>query len=149
MTTQTRKRPKRLWAVALLDIFYASISLAAILFLSLSSQVPDDLRLTPMASVLPGLATAMLILWSVLALCGIAWARCLMLVAALFFFGSIIVQNLQLYAQAHDAAEGTMQLVANIVRTVISMAFNLWALLSAKTRLFFAPESQDTTATVG
>jgi hypothetical protein len=145
MTEQHRKRPKRLWIAALLNILAGTISLGALVFLSLSTQVPESLRLDASATVVAGLSTSMLILWSVLALLGIRWARYLMLVAALLFYGGILIQNIQLYLQVDEGQPGTRQLVAHVVRSGFDIALNLWALLSAKTGRYFAqrPDSGD------
>lgn len=140
MTEHLRKRPKRLWGAALMNIILGTLSLAALTFLTLSTQVPEDVRPGAADTALAALSTGMLIAWSVLALMGKAWARYLMLVAALLFYGGIMIQNIQLYSYAEDANLATTPLIVNTVRSLIEIAVNLWALLSAETRQYFAEE---------
>lgn len=137
MTDPLRQRPKRLWVAALMNIVLGMLSLAALAFLSLSTQVPDDFRIGAGETAVSALSTGMLIVWSVLTLMGIPWARYLMLAAALLFYGGIAIQNIQLYHQVDDAHLATLPFVAHIVRSAIEIAINLWALLSAKTRRYF------------
>lgn len=138
MTTAQPQRPKRLWLAALISILTASLSLIAALYLALSDQVPEAVRLTPTNLAIVVVAIGLLIVSSVFALMRRPWARWLMLAMALLFYGSIVIQNLLLYPEFRDAGEPVRPLVANVVRNSISIAITLWALLSAKTHAFFA-----------
>lgn len=138
MTELPRKRPKRLWVAALMNIILALFSLAALTFLSLSVQIPENFRIGVGATVVAALSTGMLIVWSVLALRGESWARYLMVAAAVLFYGGILIQNVQLYRSAEDAHLATVPFVAHVVRSALEIAINLWAALSAKTNAYFA-----------
>ena len=61
-----------------------------------------------------------------------------MLAAALAFYGSILVQNAIILGQVQDSLVPANKLIANVVRSGLEIAINLWALLSAKTRSYFS-----------
>lgn len=60
-----------------------------------------------------------------------------MLSAALVYYGGVLAQNAYLLIQAQELIVPTQKIVTNIVRSGIEVAINLWAVLSAKTRIFF------------
>lgn len=64
-----------------------------------------------------------------------------MLAAALAFYGSILVQNAYILSQVQDSVVPASKLTANIVRSGLEIAINLWALLSASTRRYFSGAS--------
>lgn len=130
-------RPKRLWVAAVMNIAIGLLGLFFVAFLSLSSRVPDDARLGTGSVFIAIVTASFLVVSSVLALLGRRrWDR-LMLCAALFYYGGILVQNAYLLAHAQDLIVPTQRIVANVVRSGIETAINLWAVLSAKTRIFF------------
>lgn len=137
MTEPPLQRPVRLWVAALMNIILGTLSLAAVAFLSLSTQIPEAFRTGAGNTVVFALSTGLLIAWSVLALMGKPWARYLMLAAALLFYSGILIQNIQLYRSAADAHLATAPLIAQVAAGVIEIAINLWALLSAKTGRYF------------
>jgi hypothetical protein len=103
-----------------MNILVASLSVAAVVFLLLSSNpnIPESVR--------PGLSTALLalgtagllILASVLALLRVQFARWLMLAAALIFFGTLGFQSLALLVSSGASlpAAATPKLWANVIR---------------------------------
>jgi hypothetical protein len=60
-----------------------------------------------------------------------------MLIAALVFYGSILLQNAYILGQAQDSIVPANKLLATVVRSGLEIAINLWALLSSKTRRYF------------
>ena len=141
MTITELPRPKRLWAAAIMNILVATISVATVAFLLLSSNpnIPESVR-PGLSTTLLALGTAgLLILASVLALLRVQFARWLMLAAALIFFGILGFQSLALLVSSGPSlpAEATPKLWANVIRNALEIAINVWALLSAKTAAFF------------
>lgn len=130
-------RPKRLWAAAMMNIIVGLLGLFFVAFVSLSSRVPDEARLAAGSIVMALVTTSFLVVSSVLALLGKRrWDR-LMLSAALIYYGGILAQNAYLLVQSQELIVPAQKVVANVVRSGIEIAINLWALLSAKTRVFF------------
>lgn len=124
-----------------MNILVAIISVAAIAFLLLSSNpnIPQSVKPGLFATLLTLGTTVFLILSSVLALLGVHFARWLMLAGALIFFGILGFQNLALLVTSGPSlpAETTPKLWANVIRSALEIAINVWALLSAKTAAFF------------
>jgi len=137
VTALQLKRPKRLWLAALMNILVGLISLTALVFISTSSRVPEAARLGGGTAALAAFTAGFLIVSSVLALLGKPRGRWLMLAAALAFYGSILVQNAYILGQVQDSLVPANKLIANVVRSGLEIAINLWALLSAKTRRYF------------
>ena len=142
MTATISSRPKRLWVAAIMNIVVAAISVLAVLFLLLSSDptIPEEIR--------PGLSTSIvalgtsgsLIVSSVLALLRVRAARWLTLAASLLFFGILGAQSLGfLLSSVAPPDEIIPKLWGNVIRNTLEIAINLWALLSARTALFFQP----------
>lgn len=133
---QTR-RPKRLWVAALMNIAVGLMAMVFVVFFSLSSRVPDEARLGTGSIVFAVITTSLLIVSSVLALFGKRrWDR-IMLSAALVYYGSVLAQNASLLVQSEELIIPVQKVVANVARSGIEIAINLWAILSAKTRFFF------------
>jgi hypothetical protein len=120
-----------------MNILVGLISLTALVFISTSSRVPDAVRLDGGTAALAAFTAGLLIASSVLALLGKPRGRWLMLAAALAFYGSILVQNAYILGQVHDSLVPNHKLIANVVRSGLEIAINLWALLSAKTSRYF------------
>jgi hypothetical protein len=131
------KRPMRLWVAALMNILVGVISLAALVFISTSARVPDAVRFGGSTAVLAAITASFLVGSSVLALLGKPRGRQLMLAAALAFYGSILLQNAYMLIQFQGSLVPTNKLTANVVRSGLEIAINLWALHSAKTRKYF------------
>lgn len=143
MSNSTRKRPKRLWVAAIMNILIGLMALGLLAFLLASSRVPEALRPSSAAAIYAVIAPTFLIVASVFALLGKSYGHRLMLAAALIFYGTLIVQNLLIAGSANDALGpgGAAKAVANAVRATLELAINLWALLSLKTRQYFGASS--------
>ena len=141
MTITEVTRPKRLWVAAIMNILVAAISVAAVAFLLLSSNpnIPESVR-PGLSAALFALGTAgFLIVSSVLALFRVKFSRWLMLAAALIFFGILGFQSLAFLVSSGASlpSEAMRKLWANVIRNTLEIAINVWALLSAKTAVFF------------
>ncbi|HJR72936.1 MAG TPA: hypothetical protein VJ806_04780 [Luteimonas sp.] len=121
-----------------MNILVGLISLTALVFISTSSRVPDAARFDAGTATLAAFTAGLLVVSSVLALLGKPRGRWLMLAAALAFYGSILVQNAIILGQVQDSLVPANKLIANVVRSGLEIAINLWALLSAKTRSYFS-----------
>jgi hypothetical protein len=145
MTTIESSRPKRLWVAAIMNILVAAISVAAVAFLSLSSNpnIPESVRPGLLTTLLALGTAGLLIVASVLALLRKQFARWLMLVAALIFFGILGFQSLVFLISptALISAEAAPKLWIKVIRNALEIAINVWALLSAKTTTFFSGAS--------
>lgn len=132
------KRPLRLWIVALMNVLVGLLSLAVVVFMTLSSRVPAALQLTPGSAVFAAAAGLFLVASSALALYGDPRAPRWMLIAAGAFYGPIIAQNALLLMAGHPDGVPTQKLAANVFRNSLELWLNFWALRSASTRRFFA-----------
>lgn len=137
MTPPQHKRPKRLWAAAIMNIAVGLISLFALVFLTVSVQTAGAIKLAPSTAVFAVSSAVFLILASVLVLRGKPRGRWLILFAAILFYGSVLLQNAYLLNQADGGLLPAEKLTAAAVRSGLEIAINLWALLSAKTRRYF------------
>ncbi len=131
-------RPLRLWIVSLMNVLVGLLSLAMVLFMTVSGRVPAALQLTPVAAVFGAAAGCFLVASSALALYGNPRAARWMLVAAGAFYGPVIAQNAQLLLSGPAEFVPTQKLVANVVRNTLELWLNFWALRSPITRQFFA-----------
>ncbi|MGY3265518.1 hypothetical protein [Lysobacter sp. HA35] len=120
-----------------MNVLVGLVSLATVAFISLSDRVPDEARLGGGTVAFGAISAGFLIASSVLALLGRPRGRQLMLAAAVAFYGSILVQNALLLGHA-AVGYTTPKLAANVVRSVLELCINVWALLSVKTRMYFA-----------
>ncbi|GLQ48348.1 hypothetical protein GCM10007862_33990 [Dyella lipolytica] len=149
MTTIESSRPKRLWVAAIMNILVATISIAAVAFLLLSSNpnIPESIRPGLLTTLLALGTAGLLIVASVLALLRIPFARWLMLAAAVIFFGILGFQSLAFLISptALLPAEAAPKLWTNVIRNALEIAINVWALLSAKTTAFFSGASPNQT----
>ncbi len=140
MTAPQIKRPKRLWVAALMNILVGCLSLTMLIFLSTSSRVPSDMQLSAGTTAIAAITASFLVVSSTMALLGRPRWRHIMLLAAVAFYGSIMVQNALLLAQAQDSLVPASKLTSHVVRSGLEIAINLWALLSLKTRQYFGRE---------
>jgi hypothetical protein len=128
-----------------MNILVAAISVAAVAFLSLSSNpnIPESVRPGLLTTLLALGTAGLLIVASVLALLRKQFARWLMLVAALIFFGILGFQSLVVLISptAPISAEAAPKLWINVIRNALEIAINVWALLSAKAITFFSGAS--------
>lgn len=139
MGDAARKRPKRLWAAAIMNILVGLLALGLLAFLVMSPRVPDALRPGGAAAVLAVGAPSFLIVASITALSGKPCGRYLMLLAAVIFYGTLIVQNVLLLGTAQGALgqAGAAKVAANAVCASLELLINLWVLLGFKTRQYF------------
>ncbi len=86
------------------------------------------------------ITASFLIISSALALLGKPRWRHLMLLAALAFYGSILVQNALLLAQSQGSLVPASKLTSHVFRSGLEIAINLWALLSLRTKQYFNRE---------
>lgn len=139
MSAPTYTRPKRLWVAAIMNILIGLLALGLLLFLLMSPRVAGELRPSGGAAILGAVSPSFLVVASVVALFGKPYGRYLMLLAALVFYGILIVQNVFLFGTAQSVLgqAGVTKVVANVVRALLELLVNLWALLSFKTRQYF------------
>ena len=131
-------RPKRLWAVSIMNILVAAITLAALWFMLVSDRVPVEVRPTPSGAVVSGFLAVFLIVSSLLALLGYPKARWPALIAAVLFFGILLLQSLLFIIHPSELLpEGSSRkLWANVVRNTIEISLNMWVFLGAKVAAF-------------
>lgn len=132
-----RKRPKRLWAAALMNIAIALLSLTMLTLIIARPELHERMGTSSAGLALAVFLGVALIASSALALLGKPWARWLMLAAAAVYYGTLVVQNLQLMSTPDLAEPFRQKLVTNIGRSLLELAINAWALLSWKTRRYF------------
>lgn len=139
MIEAVRKRPVRLWVAAVMNVLIGLLSLAFLAFLATSARVPAALHPVVAALVWAVCTAGFLIVASIVALLGKPYGRYAMLLAAVVFYGVLIAQNVVTLSGPHAALGQTAgaKLTANLVRTSLELAINLWALLSLKTREYF------------
>jgi len=132
-----RKRPKRLWAAALMNIAIALLSLTMLTLIIARPELREQMGTSSASLALAVFLGIALIASSALALLGKPWARWLMLAAAAVYYGTLIVQNLQLMSTPDMTELFRQKLITNAGRSLLELAINAWALLSAKTRRYF------------
>lgn len=133
-----RKRPKRLWAAALMNIAIALLSLTMLTLIIARPELHERMGTSSAGLALAVFLGVALIASSALALLGKPWARWLMLAAAAVYYGTLVVQNLQLMSTPDLAEPFRQKLVTNVGRSLLELAINAWALLSLKTRRYFS-----------
>jgi len=139
MNSSVAPRPKRLWAIAILDIAVALISFGALLFALFSTRVPADVRPGAYAAAFLACVSLSLIVSCVLALLRHPYGRWLVLGSAVVFVGLVWTQSALLLIQVGDALPraAANKLGATVVRSSIEIGLNLWVFLSAKTAEYF------------
>ena len=140
MTEMPRKRPKRLWVAALMNISLGVLALFTLGYVSTSSNVPSVIRPSGFTTAIAISTAGFLIVSSASALLGKSFGRQLMLAAALLFYGILVAQNANMLAQPHEwlGPSANTKLTASVIRGCFEILINVWALLSAKTRGYFA-----------
>ena len=140
MTTSMNTRPKRLWVAALMNTMLGGLALFTLGYIAFSSSVPTVVRPTLYTAVLGGTTATLLVVSSILALLGKPRSPYFMLASALLFYGLIVVQNAVMLYGSHDwlSPMADKKLTASVVRGLIEILINVWALLTVKTRNFFA-----------
>jgi hypothetical protein len=140
VTESASKRPKRLWLAALMNIVLGVFALFTLGYIALSSNVPAAVRPSAYTVVLAITTATLMVASSVLALFGKPRSPYFMLVGALLFYGILAAQNAVMLYEPHAwlGPEAGTKLAANVVRSGLEILINVWALLTAKTRTFFA-----------
>jgi hypothetical protein len=87
------KRPKRLWVICGLNILTAGASLVAVAFLVLNPAASQELALDAQAIAVAVALAMFLIVTSVLAFFRIRHSRWLAMLAALVFYGVLVLQQ--------------------------------------------------------
>ena len=145
VTTSKIRTPKRLWLAAIMNILIGLLGVAVLVFLARDSDVATKIRLDSLSIFLGAALAVTLISASIFALLGKRNCHYIMLGVAALYFGLVIFQNVSLLSKASALfnEDGEIRLWSNIVRTGLELALNCWAVLSGKTRAFFASR-QDT-----
>lgn len=133
----TSRRPGRLWAAAILNVFIGLLAMGILVFLATSDRIPDEARPGAVGVASGGILAVLLVSYSVLALVGRSRARSTLLVIATLYFGSIILQNALPLVGLDDSIVPPRKLVTNVIRNAISLGVNWWALTSGVTIAFF------------
>jgi hypothetical protein len=131
-------RPKRLWVVAIMNMAVAAMTLTALWFMLASDRVPVEVRPTASGAAVSGFLAASLIVSSLLALVGYPKARWPVLIAAVLFFGILLLQSLLFIIHPSELLPGgsSPKLWANVVRNAIEISLNMWVFLGAKVAAF-------------
>jgi hypothetical protein len=130
-------RPKRLWAVALVNVGAGVLALALSAFMAANlTAVAGGTAVVPF--VAGAVLAGVLAVSSILALLGYARARWTALGAALLFFGLNLAQSLWYYYHpGPELSGGAASIAPNVERAALAIVLNLWAFLSDKTDAFF------------
>jgi len=139
MNEAVHKRPIRLWVAVVMNVLIGLISLAFLAFLATSARLPAALHPSVTTLAWAVCTAGFLIIASIVALLGKPYGRYIMLLAAVVFYGALIAQNVVALSGPYAAlGQGAgAKLTANLVRTSLELAINLWALLSLKTHKYF------------
>jgi len=140
VSASTTKRPKRLWVMVGMNVLVTAINLGTILYLLLGSSVPAAFAKTPISAISSAALPVILLTSSIFCLWGYRTAHAVTLTAALLFYGTVCAQHVaMLLAQdSNFTASVVLKLRAGVLRSLIEIGVNLWALLSPKTRSFFS-----------
>lgn len=139
------KRPKRLWVICGLNTFSAGISLVGLALLLTSNKVPAVLVPGSRTIIVTCALSALLVASSILAFRRAPHSRWLTFVAAILFFGTLVLQQMAALSLYGDKLTEHQRLsaLAGCTRSVVEIALNAWALFSAKTARYFASRSAD------
>lgn len=133
------KRPKRIWVICAFNIFTAGVSLVALAFLLISPKAPPELRPDIAGVAVGGSLATFLIVSSVLLFFRVRHSRWLTFTAAIFFYGTLVLQQVALLVQIGDTLteQQRLKVLASSSRSIIEIVLNVWALCSAKTSRYF------------
>jgi hypothetical protein len=123
-----------------MNIVLGAFALFTLGYIAFSSNVPVVVRPSAYTALLAVTTATLLVSSSVLALLGKPRSPYFMLASALLFYGILVAQNAVMLYGPHDwlGPEAGTKLTASVVRGCIEILINVWALLTAKTRSFFA-----------
>jgi hypothetical protein len=132
------RRPKRLWAVVVVNAAAAALALVVLGLLLVNSAKSLHFPLVLIEALAPtALICGVLIVSSILALRGHSQARWVALWTAILFFGIRMIQSLWFYYHPPSGPEMTSSLATSVVNSALGIALNLWAFLSDETDEFF------------
>ena len=137
----TVRRPKRLWAAAILNFMIGLLAIMLLLFLLTSTRVPAAAKPSIWSLISGGVLGSLLIVYSGRALKAQSSARSSLLMVATIFYGTIIVQNALVLSGLSDSLVPSRMLAVDIVRHSISLGITWWGLSSSKTMRYFAAAS--------
>jgi uncharacterized membrane protein YdcZ (DUF606 family) len=135
------RRPKRLWAAAILNFLIGLLAIIVLLFLLTSTRVPVAAKPGAWSLVSGGILGSLLIVYSGLVLKGQSSARSSLLMVATIFYGTIIAQNALVLSGLSDSLVPSRKLAVDMVRHSISLGITWWGLASSKTLQYFAASS--------
>jgi hypothetical protein len=134
-------RPKRLWVVVLVNVAAGVLTSAALVFL-VAKSLPVAGALIP-AFAPTFLICGVLVASSISAFLGHNRSRWIALGAAIFFFGSYLIQSVWFYYHPTLPPEEMPSLASSVERNALGIILNVWAFLSDKTDAFFDQASND------
>jgi hypothetical protein len=139
-------RPKRLWAVAVVNVAAGALTLIVVGFLLANSARSVSFAWVLIQALAPtAVLSGALIASSVLALLGRSQFRWIALGSAVLYFGLHVIQSLWSYYHTATPPAETSSLATSVVDNALGIVLNLWAFLSDKTDEFFdavAPDPQ-------
>lgn len=127
-------RPKRLWAVFLVNVATGLITLAACGFLLAKSLPFARVLIFSFAPTI--VLCAVLIASSIVAFIGSGRSRWIALGTAILFFGSSFIQGLWSYYHPTPPLQDMSAIAPSIERNALCIVLNLWGFLSEKTDAF-------------
>jgi hypothetical protein len=144
------KRPKRVWIICGVNIFTAGVSLVVFMFLRSITNTPLELRPSIGVMTVGGLLAPFLIVSSLLLFFRVRYSQWLVLIAAVFFYGALVLQQAVLLEQIGDTLteRQRLKILASSTRSIIEILLNAWALFSPKTSQYFAANGEDPHALV-
>ena len=140
MSLAATKKPRRVNIAALVNILVGIVSFCSIILLvknpDIDSQIQIDSSRVWIGSVFPGA----LILSSAWAFFSRRKGHFIMLAVAVIYYGAHIYQSVWVltYANALFDSRGESMLWAGTIRTSLELSLTAWAVLSSKTRSYFA-----------
>jgi hypothetical protein len=140
MIANPAPRPKRLWAITIVNTSAALLGLAALAALLLAGFRAGAVPIAYLDAALSAFIPAFLIVGSILALLGYPRGRWIALCSAVLFFGLRLTQSLMLLTH-YDAAQSPFtakDLRDGVLYNILGLALNVWAFLSGKTDDYFA-----------
>lgn len=140
MNLASEKKPRRVNIAALLNILVGVVSFSAIILLAGDPDVASRIQIDSSRVWIGSIFAGALILSSIWALLGRRNSHFIMLGVAILYYGALIYQNASFLGQADVLfnEQGESRLWGNIVRTTLELALTAWAVLSSKTRSYFA-----------
>ncbi|MBI1397678.1 MAG: hypothetical protein GC151_17035 [Betaproteobacteria bacterium] len=143
MTDTTAAIPKRLWIASGLNIVVATLSLAAFALMGLGTKWDTFPGAEAGRICFEFACPAVLIVTSGLALARVRPARIVVTIAAILFYGSMILPNLQLIVEVANAIPlaTRLRISGQIATEAAAIGLNIWALYSFRVTRFLASDT--------